>query len=80
MTTARLDTHALPDLTLDEIQRIDAETGNKPKFETRRTKAMNAEGQMVTMRLRMPIISNDQNLRRDTQIATEAGIMTLGTF
>ena len=76
----RLDTRLLADLTAEEASRIEADTGNKLRFETRRASSLDDEGQVITLRVRTPIISNDRYLKLDTAIQTEAGLMTLMAF
>ena len=76
----RLDTHALRDLTIAEADEIGASTGNKLRFEMRQKTVLGHNGQIARVRVRTPVVVNDRYLKSDTEIETEAGLMTLKTF
>ena len=77
---ARLDTHALSDLSPEEIKLVEAETGGKLRFETRNKAVMGADGKITHVRVQIVSTVNSSCLKLDTLIDTEKGFMTLADF
>jgi hypothetical protein len=76
----RLNTHALLELTPEEIQQVYARTGDKLQFENRRKSVICADGSIATITVKTPIVVNETFLKLDTMIETKKGPMTLDMF
>jgi hypothetical protein len=77
---ARLDTHALLDLAPDEIKLVEAETGSKLRFETRKKAVIGPDGKITSVRVQIVSTVNSSCLKLDTLIETEKGSMTFQEF
>jgi hypothetical protein len=76
----RLDTHALLDLAPDEIRLVEAETGSKLRFETRKKAVIGPDGKITSVRVQIVSTVNSSCLKLDTLIETEKGSMTFQEF